>query len=203
MRSLCGVHTVDIPSLSRRGGRPSNSGINVDHRLERMGSMHQCVYCNIVHKVNHRTTRKCRECQVPLCFRSRDCFTNWHHRNFTKQREAWFAAPKQPTSRGRPKGSVKPKGRGKRLTCIKEWISLIAMLSYTVFVTVYIQASWFSSSILMFIEQVHLLLLFTSKSRPWLRPHPVLQACQRTPFRDIYCLRRRLRRPSSGLKLRT
>ena len=31
------------------------------------------------------------------------------------------------------------------LTCIKEWISLIAMLSYTVFVTVYIQVSWFSS----------------------------------------------------------
>ena len=47
---------------------------------------------------------------------------------------------------------------------------LIAMLSYTVFVTVYIQVSWFSSNILMFIEQVHLLLLFTSKSRPLAPP---------------------------------
>ena len=56
------------------------------------------------------------------------------------------------------------------LTCIKEWISLIAMLSYTVFVTVYIQVSLFSSNILMFIEQVHLLLLFTSKSRPLAPP---------------------------------
>ena len=57
-----------------------------------------------------------------------------------------------------------------KLTCIKGWISLIAMLSYTVFVTVYIQVSWFSSNILMFIEQVHLLLLFTSKSRPLAPP---------------------------------
>ena len=54
-----------------------------------------------------------------------------------------------------------------QLTCIKERISLIAMLLYTVFVTVYIQVS---SNILMFIEQVHLLLLFTSKSRPLAPP---------------------------------
>ena len=49
-------------------------------------------------------------------------------------------------------------------------VSLLAMLSYTVFVTVYIQVSWFSSNILMFIEPVHLLLLFTSKSRPLVPP---------------------------------
>ena len=119
VRSLCGVHTIGIPPVSRQG-RSSTSGINVDHRLEKMGSMRQCVYCKIVHNINHRTTRECRECQVPLCFQSRSCFAKWHHRNFMKQREAWFATLKQPTtSRGRPKGSVKPKGRGKRK--VKKW----------------------------------------------------------------------------------
>ena len=111
VRSLCGVRTIHIPRLSLQGGRQSSSGINVDHRPVRIELRQQlCVYCKIVHKVKRRTTTKCRECEVPLCCRARDCCAQWHHRNFMKQREAWFAAPKQPTTVGRPKGSMKPKG---------------------------------------------------------------------------------------------
>ena len=57
-----------------------------------------------------------------------------------------------------------------RLRCIKDWISLIAMLQYITFVTMYIQVSCFNVQLLMFIEQLHLLLLFTSKSRPLAPP---------------------------------
>jgi len=53
-----------------------------------------------------------------------------------------------------------------------DWISLIAMLYYITFATMYIQMSCFNVQLLMFIEQLHL--LFTSKSRPLARSAHIL-----------------------------
>ena len=113
VRSLCCTATPDYSILVGKR-QQSTASINVDHRLVRMKTMRQCVYCSLVHKEKHRTTRQCAECEVPLCFQSRDCFTKWHGRRFAQTREAWLARPEREMPRGCPKGSTVPKGRGKR-----------------------------------------------------------------------------------------
>ena len=110
VRSLCSTN------VRLSGGQTSrkSTSINIDHRLVRMDMMRQCVYCKLVTKEKHRSTRKCAECDVPLCFQSRDCFTKWHGRKFTQTREAWLEKPQKHVPKGRPKGSTVTKGRGKR-----------------------------------------------------------------------------------------
>lgn len=100
-------------TCTRPACRQSSDKINIDHRMVKMESMRACVFCKIANKEIHRTTRQCFQCGAPLCFKNRTCFEQWHNRDFKVQRDTWLAqGTKQKT--GRPKGSVKPKGRGKR-----------------------------------------------------------------------------------------
>ena len=117
MRGICLIPNFDIPKYGR-GGRPLTKSVSIDHRMIKMSLVRQCVYCMTTTKEKHRTTRQCKECQVPLCFQKRDCFTKWHDRRFAALREAWLAKPPHETrpkgKGGRPKGSSVPRGRGKR-----------------------------------------------------------------------------------------
>ena len=94
------------------GGRPVSKAINIDHRMRKSGPPCQCVYCSITQQGKNPTTRACSGCKVPLCFRDRDCFVKWHNQDFAEERSKYLSTPHEKT-RGRPKGSTVPKGRGK------------------------------------------------------------------------------------------
>ena len=75
-----------------------------------------CAYCKLTQGKTHYTTRQCKQCKSPLCFRDRDCFVQWHDSSFTVHREEWLRGIDLPTQRkpGRPVGSAVTKGKGKR-----------------------------------------------------------------------------------------
>ena len=106
LRSLCSTNVL----LS--GGQTSrkSASININRRLIRMDMMRQCVYCRLVTNEKHWSTKKCAECDVPLCFQSWDCFTKWHGRKFTQTCEAGLAKPQKHVSKGRPKEQYSDKG---------------------------------------------------------------------------------------------
>lgn len=86
-----------------------------EHQFALMGKRSYCAYCKLANNEMHYTTRQCAECQVPLCFRDRNCFVNWHDSTFSASRKEWKVqgSSLQPTV-GRPSGSIVKKGRGRR-----------------------------------------------------------------------------------------
>ena len=65
VRSPCCTATPDYSILVGKR-QQSTASINVDHCLVGRKTMRQCVYCSLVHKEKHRTTRQCAECEVSL-----------------------------------------------------------------------------------------------------------------------------------------
>ena len=84
VRRLCCLSSPNVTLPARH-----STSVNIDHRLVRMDSI--CVYCSIVCKQKHRTTRQCAKCKAPLCFQSRDYSSRWHDRAFSKSRDEWLA----------------------------------------------------------------------------------------------------------------
>jgi len=99
-----------------------------EHYPITMSKRSHCVYCKLTGSVDHYSSRQCAECKVALCTIDRDCFTKWHDPNFTRRRKRWNQSSNEVTQstneatrleitlakRGRPQGSVKTKGRGRR-----------------------------------------------------------------------------------------
>ena len=123
VRALCQTPDPVYPSPGS-GGRPAKD-FTLKHYLTRTKGNRDCIYCKIVHGVRSRTTRECAECRVPLCFTGdKDCFVKYHHRNFRQRRQSLEedrqrratrvvkSTPSRPV--GRPVGTVKCRGRGKR-----------------------------------------------------------------------------------------
>ena len=83
-----------------------------------------CIYCRIVHKKRRRTTRR-QKCDAALCLQARNCFLKFHQSQFDEARNEWLDDKHVPTisvspePKGRPIGSKKAKGRGKRK--VKNW----------------------------------------------------------------------------------
>ena len=75
----------------------------------------RCIYCKLTQGTTHFTTRQCKECHTPLCFRDWDCFIKWHDSSFAAKREEWLSgALSAQIKPGRPIGTTITKGRGKR-----------------------------------------------------------------------------------------
>lgn len=129
VRALCQIPFDYDPTCTTPGssGRPAND-MTVKHYLTQSKGTHECVYCKVVNKKRSRTSRICAACELPFCFSSNsNCFVKYHHRSFADQR---FLIEKkykykgignkthQKTTStegpGRPQGTVKSKGRGKR-----------------------------------------------------------------------------------------
>ena len=106
-----------------------------EHYPITMSKRSHCVYCKLTGSVDHYSSRQCAECKVALCTIDRDCVTKWHDPNFTRRRKRWNQSSNEVTQssnevtqstneatrleitlakRGRPQGSVKTKGRGRR-----------------------------------------------------------------------------------------
>ena len=93
-------------------GESVSDQANIDYSLVRMNSFSFCVYCKLANKGRHHTSRKCLQCSVALCFHERSCFEEWHSSKLKSQRIQYLT--KSHPQVGRPKGSTKSKGLGKR-----------------------------------------------------------------------------------------
>ena len=124
VQALCQT-SFDYPTTPGSGGRPAND-ITVKHYLTQSNSIRECVYCKVVNKKRSRTSRVCAACELPLCFTgNNNCFVKYHHRSFAHQRSLIEMKYKYKVPRshqkttttqlsGRPEGTFKSKGRGKR-----------------------------------------------------------------------------------------
>ncbi len=146
VRSLAELHVSCTKTGS--GGKPFSKAINIDHRMRKSCPPSQCVYCTITQQGKYRTTRACSGYKVPLCFHDRDCFVKWHSRDFSEERSKYLSSSHEKT-RGRPKGSSVPKGRGKRRS--GKWQTLVAKI-YT-FGTVY----FLHIFVLMYVNHINLI----------------------------------------------
>lgn len=111
VRELC--HLEILPTQSAVARTPT-----LDHVSERMEISRDCVYCKVIYGVRRRTTRHCPKCQAPLCFLARNCFQKFRQKEFREGRNRWLQHLCMPvqtfTPKGRPKGSLAHKGRGRR-----------------------------------------------------------------------------------------
>ena len=114
VRQLCGIQITLCQSVA--GRKPATEIIHVPVKMERR----DCVYCKIVQKKLRRTIWQCNTYGAPLCWRARTCFRKFHHPDFGEKRKDWMLSKHTPSistsakPKGRSKGSMVVKGRGKR-----------------------------------------------------------------------------------------
>ena len=118
VRSLSGLIPESPRYTEVQRGICSSQCLLLEHYPLTLPQRSQCVYCKIIEKTTHFTTRQCKKCRIPLCFIERNCFLKWHEPSFTQKRKEWLrvrgATEITKTKRGRPTGSTKLKGKGKR-----------------------------------------------------------------------------------------
>lgn len=126
VRALC-QFPVEHVTTPGSGGRPAKD-ISVKHYLTPGEGIRDCVYCETINKKRTRSTRICSACKLPFCFTgANNCFVKYHHQSFAHQRsliEAKYKAPEKSVASsnvstpslplGRPVGTYKSRGRGKR-----------------------------------------------------------------------------------------
>lgn len=115
VKQLCDVRSTEHKSVAGKKAASCSQ-----HSSVKMKKPRDCVYCQLVFKKRIRTTRRCQKCDAALCLQARNCFIKFHQPQFDAIRSQWLSTKKVPTisasskPKGRPTGSKKSKGRGKR-----------------------------------------------------------------------------------------
>jgi len=120
VKCLCGIvddnatvveeNTAEV--CEETSSESDNTSLEI-HQFAHLSKPSPCIYCKLVYKESWHTTKECRECKAPLCFRDRDCYFKWHSSAFTEERKKCNLIAIQ-LKVGRPLGSAIAKGKGKR-----------------------------------------------------------------------------------------